>query len=776
MSTITQFPSGNTRYRIEFDYLARTFVVVTLVNSSNPALNRVLEVGRDYRFLSPTMIEMLVDQSGFDIVRIHRQTGTDLVVDFRNGSVLTASDLTNSELQAIHIAEEGRDQTVDLAKEYADAAGSSAGNAKDSEDEARRIAADIKAAGRFGYITRRSFEKGFNVTTWNEALLWEASGEYYRWDGEFPKIVPAGSTPDSTGEVKLGAWVSVGDASLAARLIDYSVGNGDEMIAVKQPYLGASNRTQHAKNKDVINVKDFGAIGDGNDHPLSEIFSTLTVAQMVYPFVTSLSQTQDYAGIQSAINAAKTINAGVFAPSGQYITNTTITADYAVSMYGEGGQGLRDVESTHGPSHVRGTVIMSKVASGRTLSIAPDNYCFGLTLRDFAIWGVEGQCDVGLYLTKVGWMGIVSGVNIQHFPNHGLEIGYIQDTYFNNCSVLQCGNFTKAAVYCHLKSNYVYFNGCHFELTAYMLDIDTCWFWSWHQCHFEVARPVGDGITDSDRFYYSTACMRLGSSFNLSFTACTFIPVDVAHLATKLSIGRDAVPYFMTGSGSWISFGECIWLAPEGSVDIGYFTGSHIKMSVCQGVDLSPSRPALYIARGAVEGCTFAPKVDEDTTRLYGITVMDGAYTGNFIGFRGEQGTTKRTSGFLFTGAAACVGNEYPNSVIVNKYLDNTATVYGFDGKTPTYVNITATGDVDLTDYHPSTQLRVDADSVTITHIYGAPWGRDVIVSTNKPGTVIKFSSNNLLTQGALDFSLGQYHTALFKCLNVGIPVLQQIG
>lgn len=213
MSTITQFPSGNTQYRIEFDYLARTFVVVTLVNSSNPTLNRVLEVGRDYRFLNPTMIEMLVDQSGFDIVRIHRQTGTDLVVDFRNGSVLTASDLTNAELQAIHIAEEGRDQTVDLAKEYADAAGSSAGNAKDSEDEARRIAASIKASGQIGYITRRSFEEGFNVTTWNEVLLWEEDGEYYRWDGTLPKNVPAGSTPETSGGIGIGAWLSVGGAT-----------------------------------------------------------------------------------------------------------------------------------------------------------------------------------------------------------------------------------------------------------------------------------------------------------------------------------------------------------------------------------------------------------------------------------------------------------------------------------------------------------------------------------------------------------------------------------
>lgn len=218
MSTITQFPSGNTQYRIEFDYLARTFVVVTLVNSSNPTLNRVLEVGRDYRFLNPTMIEMLVDQSGFDIVSIHRQTGTDLVVDFRNGSVLTASDLTNAELQAIHIAEEGRDQTVDLAKEYADAAGSSADNAKDSEDEARRIAANIKESGLIGYITRRSFEQGFNVTTWNEVLLWEGDGDYYRWDGTLPKNVPAGSTPETSGGIGLGAWVSVGDAALRSEL------------------------------------------------------------------------------------------------------------------------------------------------------------------------------------------------------------------------------------------------------------------------------------------------------------------------------------------------------------------------------------------------------------------------------------------------------------------------------------------------------------------------------------------------------------------------------
>lgn len=281
MSTITQFPSGNTQYRIEFDYLARTFVVVTLVNSSNPTLNRVLEVGRDYRFLNPTMIEMLVDQSGFDIVRIHRQTGTDLVVDFRNGSVLTASDLTNAELQAIHIAEEGRDQTVDLAKEYADAAGSSAGNAKDSEDEARRIAASIKESGLIGYITRRSFEQGFNVTTWNEVLLWEEDGDYYRWDGTLPKNVPAGSTPETSGGIGLGAWVSVGDAALRSELASEK---------------GALRIGNFASSSGVISAKLYGVVS-GVD--------CASIIQGIQDLSESLRLPVDFSGIEEVVFSGK---------------------------------------------------------------------------------------------------------------------------------------------------------------------------------------------------------------------------------------------------------------------------------------------------------------------------------------------------------------------------------------------------------------------------------------------------------------------------------------
>ncbi|EBJ1245090.1 phage tail protein, partial [Salmonella enterica] len=83
-----------------------------------------------------------------------------------------------------------------------------------------------EAIRAYGYITMDSFEDGATLTLPNQVLRYEATGEYYRWDGAFPKAVAAGSTPASTGGVGLGAWVSVGDAAFrqeANKKFKYSV-------------------------------------------------------------------------------------------------------------------------------------------------------------------------------------------------------------------------------------------------------------------------------------------------------------------------------------------------------------------------------------------------------------------------------------------------------------------------------------------------------------------------------------------------------------------------
>ncbi|EMG7110111.1 right-handed parallel beta-helix repeat-containing protein [Enterobacter cloacae] len=75
-----------------------------------------------------------------------------------------------------------------------------------------------QSISQFGYITLDSFEDGNTITLPNQVLRLEANGEYYRWDGALPKVVPTGSTPESTGGIGSGAWLSVGDAVLRSEL------------------------------------------------------------------------------------------------------------------------------------------------------------------------------------------------------------------------------------------------------------------------------------------------------------------------------------------------------------------------------------------------------------------------------------------------------------------------------------------------------------------------------------------------------------------------------
>ncbi|EKB01285.1 endonuclease/exonuclease/phosphatase family protein [Proteus mirabilis] len=75
-----------------------------------------------------------------------------------------------------------------------------------------------QAISQFGYITLDSFQKGAEITLPNQVLRDEVTGEYYRWDGELPKSVPVNSTPDSSGGVGVGSWLSVGDATLRGAL------------------------------------------------------------------------------------------------------------------------------------------------------------------------------------------------------------------------------------------------------------------------------------------------------------------------------------------------------------------------------------------------------------------------------------------------------------------------------------------------------------------------------------------------------------------------------
>ncbi|MEY0288956.1 right-handed parallel beta-helix repeat-containing protein [Providencia rettgeri] len=96
-----------------------------------------------------------------------------------------------------------------------------------------------------GYITIDSFQKGADLpnnelTQRNHILRDETTGEYFRWDGDLPKQVLAGSTPQSTGGIGKGAWVNVGDASLRG---DIKSSDGASIIGIKKPFTNSIKRT-----------------------------------------------------------------------------------------------------------------------------------------------------------------------------------------------------------------------------------------------------------------------------------------------------------------------------------------------------------------------------------------------------------------------------------------------------------------------------------------------------------------------------------------------------
>lgn len=96
-------------------------------------------------------------------------------------------------------------------------------------------------------------------------------------------------------------------------------------------------RTVRSKLLEVVSIKDFGAIGDGIEHPLSEKYSSLAEAQAVYPHATALSNSIDWCAIQAAFNYVESIGLGqIYVPQGHYITHTLLHVPDNCEIYGAG--------------------------------------------------------------------------------------------------------------------------------------------------------------------------------------------------------------------------------------------------------------------------------------------------------------------------------------------------------------------------------------------------------------------------------------------------------
>ncbi|QKG44702.1 hypothetical protein [Providencia rettgeri] len=115
-----------------------------------------------------------------------------------------------------------------------------------------------------GYAPSGTFQEGAEVVSRNGTVLWklpDGDGDHYRWDGDLPKQVPVDSTPQSTGGIGKGTWVSVGDASLRQALGAVS---GADLVGGLGVYITGVKYSGGAKGDGVTD--DFAALKSATEY------------------------------------------------------------------------------------------------------------------------------------------------------------------------------------------------------------------------------------------------------------------------------------------------------------------------------------------------------------------------------------------------------------------------------------------------------------------------------------------------------------------------------
>lgn len=257
-----------------------------------------------------------------------------------------------------------------------------------------------------------------------------------------------------------------------------------DTLSFLQAGTGAAVRAALDKMRDIVNVKDFGAVGDGSSHPLSGYFSSLAIAQVVYPHATSLTQEIDWAAIQSALNTGKEVRV----PAGTYRVTTGITLPTGARLIGDGerlttissnivGNYLFYAEPT-GASFIR---VSDMRLNGNSLTGANGSgHCFNFIdpapltgsatpqntqLENLWIYGFKGQDDADENgVTKIASAAVMMFGALQVTLNrvYAEECGhgfYVRRT--QNCRIRDsiAVNILQAGVFAYDNENLI-FDGC----------------------------------------------------------------------------------------------------------------------------------------------------------------------------------------------------------------------------------------------------------------------------------------------------------------------------
>jgi hypothetical protein len=482
------------------------------------------------------------------------------------------------------------------------------------------------------------------------------------------------------------------------------------------------------------NILDFGAVGDG--------------------------VTDDTAAFQAAAAFVDANDKTLYLPSGNYVVSQQIVFDKPPSIIGE--KYSPPITGTFPPVGgtpyaKKGTLITSKVASGYAIVINPpanNDYIRGVQITNLHLLAdATNTTGGGISINNCGWQGYINGLCVEGFKFHGIKLSQLQDTLFDQLTVVRCGtDNVHPALWITDGTNLIEFNRPQIELNDWHMQIDSAAFAIvFVGAHIEIGDyPVE--ITGGNVIPRHPSIRVLATTNQIKFIGCIFYGPTLEATMDKYSITADQCPYYIFCDGStFVTFDAC-------SIGCGYNNGKLLNMT-CDGIVSNCDFSFLCVETNPInlDGNVLFRNNNigfndyNSTTAMNGLVVSSATVEGNLISALNNSSPTK-TSGAIFDSDGT--GRIGQNQLIIQKYhliFAGAPIQISFNPTGNDFQDYT--GSVDAQEYDPSLTWAASTTG-TMTNIVNFMNNQTIRIRNASGGTFTVQHGSNIALKGGVNAAM----------------------
>lgn len=504
-----------------------------------------------------------------------------------------------------------------------------------------------QAIAAFGWIPVESFQDGATLTLPNEILKDTDSGEYYRWDGAFPKVVPAGSTPSSTGGVGVGAWIGVGDSALRSML---GLIDGESLIG------GATYAQIRTSNLAGNQIKCLGRTSnrdggegwfflDSSDTTTADDDGTVLIdaagrrwkrsydgAKMAAWFGVKAG-TEVSAAIQNMLNTG---NGGIEVRDGQYTSTTKVTVNHSDASFPTMGRSSKRFDftgesMTNTTFNTNGNDFLEFIGSPAGTGQGVHS---GMKLSNFTVYGT-GNSGVGLRLSNAAFLKVEDVYLVRN--NSGITLTGILTSELNriNSQYNNYGMYINGAA--NSTANALKINGIFSGNSKFGIEGDIGTRINLNNCNFEGNGTQADSGTGGI-YLRANEPMSVINISDCYFEANQGIAdIQINNMTSSPLIVNVNSCTFIRGNSSG---GYCTYvirlLSSGGGRVILNLNGCHFFTQTAFGYTPSSSRPfisgASFMTLNGMDTCYFSENISKSSSTVSTSSVIAGSVTAAGVG------------------------------------------------------------------------------------------------------------------------------------------------